>query len=437
MAFRLLLLLFAGSSLMAQTPKFAVNPNHIAFYGFNNPIIVSYPGKTILYSTDTNYCKTFKKAGQYYINPYFKFGNDSCKIVVRTTDKKVLHLDTLTVYIKSYETGQASIGEINGYISKERLMGADSMFLIPPYRYAGAPSFKIIKYRLIVLPKAGYLEETSCMGNKISSTVKNMFSRLNPGDIVVFDGIRAKSDVFGIEKPISPFVVTVKANGTNVSASYYRIEGYVKNENGLVMPYVFPKSNDNELATNIVKDSLWKYYKYNYITDTFELESEEFFRNAHSEYRIIYSKDSICGSYKLNNIENGGDSMFKFEQYYLNGQLYQKGMVLTNTAYSEYRHFKFSNETSRRELPLHKLALSRVPEEFYPTAYWQVYYPTGELQISLDWTVRQDTSYNSGCGFSDELIEPINKKYYYLIPKNEILIYNKEGEIIERQFPEE
>ncbi|MFM6984455.1 MAG: hypothetical protein ACKOXF_09995, partial [Chitinophagaceae bacterium] len=62
---------------------------------------------------------------------------------------------------------------------------------------------------------------------------------------------------------------------------------------------------------------------------------------------------------------------------------------------------------------------------------------TGELQISLDWTLRQDTSYNSGCSFSDAPIYPINKKYYYLLPKNDVLIYNREGQITERLFPEE
>ena len=129
--------------------------------------------------------------------------------------------------------------------------------------------------------------------------------------------------------------------------------------------------------------------------------------------------------------------MFKFEQYYLNGQLYQKGLVLNNTSYSEYRHFKFRNETSRRDLPLHKLVLSHVPQFYHPTGYWQVYSTSGQLQMSLEWAYREDTSYNSGCDFTNELLEPINKKYYYLIPKNEILIYNKEGQIIERQFPEE
>lgn len=434
----LLIIFFTLSiQLDAQTAKFSVNPGHVAFYGFNNPIQVEHPGKTLLYAIDTNYCKTFQKNAQYYIRPTYKFGNDSCKIVARTTDKQVLHIDTLTVYVKTFETGKASIGEVNGYISKESLIATDSMILEPPYQFLGTPSFKIIKYRLIVLPKMGYLEEASVAGNRIPSTVKTMFSRLKPGDMVVFDGIRVKSDVFGIEKPIAPFAVTISSSNYNAITSNFRIEGFVKNSDGKTQAYIFPLRHDDKLSQNIIKDSLWKYYRYNYIEDTFQLESEEFFRNAQSVYRIIYQKDSICRYYKLLSIAGGGDSIYRFEQYYLNGQLYQKGLVLTNTAYSEYRHFKFSNEESRRELPLYKQALIQIPEEFHPTAFWQVYYPTGELQMSIDWTVRQDTSYNSGCVFNGDPFEPIRIKYYYLLPKNDILIYNKEGQITNRLFPEE
>lgn len=434
-----LLIIFFTLSIQvnAQKAKFSVNPSHVAFYGYNNPIQVEHPGKTRLYAIDTNYCKTFQKNAQFYIRPTYKFGNDSCKIVARTTDKKVLHVDTLTVYVKTFESGKASIGEVNGYISKEKLMEADSMELVTPYLIAGSPSFRIVKYRMLIIPKVGWLEEISIVGNKIPKVIKTKFNSLKPGDMLVFDGIRAKSEIFGIEKPIAPFAVTISARNYNALTSNFRIEGFIKNSDGKTQAYIFPLKLDDKLLENVIKDSLWKYYRYDYIEDTFQLESEEFFKNAHTAYRVVYNRDSINGYYKLTTIPEGGDSIYMFEQYYLSGQLYQKGLMLTNTVYSEYRHFKFSNETSRRELPLHKLALSRVPEEFYPTAYWQVYYPTGELQISLDWTVRQDTSYNSGCSFSDAPIDPINKKYYYLLPKNDVLIYNREGQITERLFPEE
>lgn len=436
-----LILLFIISSLSiklgAQTVRFSVNPVHVAFYGFDNPIQVENPVKTRLYAIDTNYCKTFQKNGQYYIRPYYKFGKDSCKIVARTTDKKVLHIDTLTVYIKSYETGKATIGEVNGYISKDRLMAVDSIELLTPYLIAGAPSYRIIRFRLLVLPKVGWLEEVSFVGTKFPKGVKEMFSRLNPGDMLVFDAIRVRSDIFGIEKPISPFAVRISKSSSNADEINFRIEGYVKNSDGKTQAYIFPLSSQDKLEQNVIKDSLWKYYRYDYMEDTFQLESEEFFRNAQSVYRIIYNKDSINGYYKLLSIPGGGDSIYMFEQYYLSGQLYQKGLVLTNTAYSEYRHFKFSNETSIQNLPIYKEAMRHVPDEFHPSGYWQVYYPTGQLHASLEWSVKLDPSYNPGCDFSGSIIEPINKKYYYLLPKNEILIYNKDGKISERLFPEE
>jgi hypothetical protein len=413
----------------------------VAFYGFENPILTAYSQKVFLYSTDTTYCKTYSKSGQYYINPYYKFGNDTCVLLVKTHHGKTLKtIEQIKIPVKVYSPGRASIGENRNYISKELLMAADSLFLIPEQDYFSQSAFKIIKYRVIILPKAGYLLEMSCNSDKIPKQLKDLFEKLSPGDMVVFDGIRAKSYNNSIEKPISPFAITLSAKSYNAHASNFRINGFVKQSNGQITPYIYPKSSNEELLKDIVKDSTWQYYEYDYVKDTFQLDMVETYKNGIMRSRTVYQYDSFCHHYTLKCIDDGGDSLYGYEQYYSNGQLYQKGMVVCNTRYSEYRHFKYSNEENLTKNKPYNTALKHLPSEAYhPFGYWQVYDRSGYLSMSLDWAFLQDTSYVEGCGFipDDPILEYIQKKYYYSIPKGDISLYNEKGDIIERLFPEE
>ena len=444
MRLSILCLLFTlGFKPFAQTLRFSVNPGHVAFYGFENPIQIENPVKTRLYAIDTYHCKTYQRNGQYYIRPVYKFGNDSCKIVARTTDKKVLHIDTLTIHIKAHETGRASIGESNNYISKEKLMAADSLFLVPELEYFSRSVFNIVKYRVFIIPKAGYMAEMSCNGNKIPTQLKDLFEKLNPGDIIVFDGIRVRSYNNSIEKPISPIAITISAKSYNAHASNYRIDGFIRHSNGQLQAYTYPKTSDEVLLNDVIKDSTWRYYKYDYIKDTFELDLLETYEQGRIRTKTDYYYDSFCHHYTIKYIDDGGDSLFWFEQYYNNGQLYQKGLVVCNTRYSEYRHFKYSNEDNLKVNKPYNVALEHlVSENFHPYQYWQVYDRKGNLSMSLDWTFLEDTSYHEACSFgSDSDLEDlpykyIKKKYYYSVPNGLITLYNEKGEIIDQLLPD-
>jgi hypothetical protein len=75
----LFFLVLSSTVLMAQDRRFSINSQQMAFYGFENPILTAYSQKVFLYSKDTIHCKTYSKSGQYYINPYYKFGNEEAE----------------------------------------------------------------------------------------------------------------------------------------------------------------------------------------------------------------------------------------------------------------------------------------------------------------------------------------------------------------------
>lgn len=424
---------FICANLMAQKPVVSVNPNNVAYYGYDNKISIQYPNfksHLSLISTDSLCCPLKQIEGEYYLRPSLCQSIRHCKLLVK---KKSKTIDTIQIKVKSISPTRISLGDVQGYISKEELLKADSIILVSEPTYDMVYDQRILKFRMIGMPKNGNMWEILSLRNTFDSTVKRLFKSLNPGDIIVIDGIRAVSNLWKGEKPLNPLVITISKASADLHHRSTRVTGYIKSNNTLI-PYLYPKHEGDELSIQSNKDSIWKYYFYHFELDSFLLHFSYQYKNNEIIKKTFYINDSIT-SYIDETIIN--DSMMQYEQYYTNGKLYQKGIVKINTPYSKNRKYKFSNETIKHNKPIYKKALEDMIGDCVPMGYWQIYDSTGYLKSTVNWELVLEPNY----GLIDETDpdEPILTPFkdYYCKPKGEVVIYNANGDIIERLFPED
>ncbi len=434
----IILILLSGAKLSAQKPLVSVNPSQYAFYGFDNKIVIHCPKSKIkafkLISIDSFLCPLRHRDGSYYLKPSSFMSNSKhqCQLIILSGSKII---DTFNVQLLSASKTIPSIGATNGYIDKEKLLKVDSIQLVNEFNFHNFQQ-RVTKFRAIIMPKSGYMSEINLNGNRFDTTIKKLFSELNAGDLVVFDAIRAKSNLWVGEKPLNPFYVTITNSPKyNQNFNTMRVTGFVK-QRDIVTPYIYPISTDDELNNNLERDSLWHFYFYNFEEDSFRLQYSHLYRNNDIVKLYFYDIDKNSrSSYFVETKIN--DSMFYYEQFYKNGKLYQKGIVKINTPFSKHRKFKFANETSIVNKPVYLKALEDMSDDCFPMGYWQVFDSTGYLKATVNW----DFAIEPNAGIIDETDpkEPIlfRPSDYYCKPKGEVVIYNSKGEIIERLFPEE
>jgi antitoxin component YwqK of YwqJK toxin-antitoxin module len=121
--------------------------------------------------------------------------------------------------------------------------------------------------------------------------------------------------------------------------------------------------------------------------------------------------------------------MAEMRNYYDNGVLHQKGMVLLETDFRKYTYDSYYLEHCDEDWccspsdfiqdTIYSNHLEDIESTTFPIGNWNIYGKNGKLLIDMNFTTKEiEESYLN------------RRKYFQMIPKGDCLIYNENGQLI-------
>jgi sRNA-binding regulator protein Hfq len=286
-------------------------------------------------------------------------------------------------------------------------------------------NYKILKFRLLLLTKDKGLFElnsnSDSLTNKQLSIIK---SKIQPNSILLFDGIyvtNKNNNTILLNPLVLNYQETEKYN--RQFNCDYLVQGYVR-RNGKLYNY-----NTNQLnlfyqvSDTLIKDSIWKF-------STIDRSKGEFVCNQIDSFSNNKKIKSYFLNYKkLSEVEYLNDSMAEMRNYYENGVLHQKGMVLLETDFRKYTYDSYYLEHCYEDWccspsdfiqdTIYSNHLEDMESTTFPIGNWKIYGKNGKLLIDMNFTTKEiGESYLN------------RRKYFQIIPKGDCLIYNESGQLI-------
>lgn len=286
-------------------------------------------------------------------------------------------------------------------------------------------NYKILKFRLLLLTKDKGLFElnsnSDSLTNKQLSIIK---SKIQPNSILLFDGIyvtNKNNNTILLNPLVLNYQETEKYN--RQFNCDYLVQGYVR-RNGKLYNY-----NTNQLnlfyqvSDTLIKDSIWKF-------STIDRSKGEFVCNQIDSFSNNKKIKSYFLNYKkLSEVEYLNDSMAEMRNYYENGVLHQKGMVLLETDFRKYTYDSYYLEHCYEDWccspsdfiqdTIYSNHLEDMESTTFPIGNWKIYGKNGKLLIDMNFTTKEiGESYLN------------RRKYFQIIPKGDCLIYNESGHLI-------
>jgi sRNA-binding regulator protein Hfq len=286
-------------------------------------------------------------------------------------------------------------------------------------------NYKILKFRLLLLTKDKGLFElnsnSDSLTNKQLSIIK---SKIQPNSILLFDGIyvtNKNNNTILLNPLVLNYQETEKYN--RQFNCDYLVQGYVR-RNGKLYNY-----NTNQLnlfyqvSDTLIKDSIWKF-------STIDRSKGEFVCNQIDSFSNNKKIKSYFLNYKkLSEVEYLNDSMAEMRNYYENGVLHQKGMVLLETDFRKYTYDSYYLEHCYEDWccspsdfiqdTIYSNHLEDMESTTFPIGNWKIYGKNGKLLIDMNFTTKEiEESYLN------------RRKYFQIIPKGDCLIYNESGHLI-------
>ncbi|MDP2175592.1 MAG: GldM family protein [Bacteroidota bacterium] len=419
--------------LISQKPQLIVPNQNQLYLGIDNQSFLRvFDNKDYIIqaldSENTIIKQVLKNEYQIIVLPQNK---NLCSILIGEKNKKgIKWLDTVKFEIKSLPEAEVFL---EGIPSIYKTIGIDefpnqlklkitfgNQFLDENLKY------QIHKYRVIYFSKENGIIEFSCttdtVPNKYLEIIKNI---LTPNSILLFDGIYIK-DKNGVDRLLDGFYITYqKANQYNYlqqNNCEYLIQGIVRKD-GKLYNY-----NTNRLpfykseVDTLMKDSLWKYSRFNIENRQFECYQMDSFSNNKLMKSYFWNDNGLSVVKYIN------DSLGELKHYYKNGKLYQKGNILINSKFLNYTYLDYVpvdeydwHWCTAIHDTVYTPHINTIEGSLYPTGKWQIFYPNGKLNIELYFTQKEiDESY-------------LNKqKYYQIIPTGDCLIYDENGKLIQK-----
>ncbi len=421
--FILILLLFQNQ-IFAQKLVVQSTYTNVLYLGVDNELVIRYKGvkDEDLLVKGSNGCEISHVKEATYISTV-NDGLKRCKIYVGLKkDIGLKWLDSVEFEINALGNVKAQFGNLEGEKQAvEDLVMQDSIQLKTDGYYKGYKS-RIIKYSVIILPKIGPLSEYSVKGSKISDIIRNALSLLNEGDIILIDRIRAIGPAG--ERPLNPITIVIHSNSTPNYFEGNRIEGYHRDSLGILKIFRFPVSNNQVNGDcGLKKDSIWKYWKYNFAVSDYQLYRKDSFSNGRLVVSTFFNDTN---GRKMYQIRPFTDSTSLYVSYYLNGDIYQKGLVRMNTRKIEFSKSMFyNNGQSNSKKQAWHLCLNETPDYLFPVGEWKVYDSNKKLQMVVNYA--KFINSNIGCRTDPEWPW---LEYYYIAPHGECLLY-KNGKLSE------
>jgi hypothetical protein len=286
-------------------------------------------------------------------------------------------------------------------------------------------NYKIFKFRLLLLTKDKglfeFVSNSDSLTNKQLSIIK---SKIQPNSILLFDGIyvtNKNNNTILLNPLVLNYQETEKYN--RQFNCDYLVQGYVR-RNGKLYNY-----NTNQLnlfyqvSDTLIKDSIWKF-------STIDRSKGEFVCNQIDSFSNNKKIKSHFLNYKkLSEVEYLNDSMAEMRNYYENGVLHQKGMVLLETDFRKYTYDSYYLEHCDEDWccspsdfiqdTIYSNHLEDMESTTFPIGNWKIYGKNGKLLIDMNFTTKEiEESYLN------------RRKYFQMIPKGDCLIYNESGYLI-------
>lgn len=266
--------------------------------------------------------------------------------------------------------------------------------------------FFIKKFRVLIVPKNKEITEFAINGNKINDSIKLKIAESLPGDIILFDGIRAYEK--GGERLLKPLTFNlVYQNDENYK---FKTIGYYRDSFGLKIYHRLLHGYDyNEYYK--IKDSVWSYFQFDKMMNKYyKISSDSFYKTKLIQTTVYDTSKRII--YKITPIT---DSTFNYVSYYKNGKVYQQGVVVKNTYLRYYRKYKNIEETEYDRAMIWNFCLRDTPNDLFPIDKWQMYDSLGKIKAMINYKI---------CIEYEKEIQNKSNSYLYILPI-ECLIYNK------------
>ena len=185
---------------------------NVLYVGLDNPMSISVPGVTPGNTTVTpGPGITLSKTGEgKYIAKVTAGAKESTiSVSARMPDGTSKRMgEPMKFRIKNVPKPVAQVGTIpSGPVNKGELALQNTLYAYLDGFVFDGVRFTVTKYRVIFMPKRGYMEDQSVNGNG-TAAIKNFANKARTGDMLVIEGIRATGP--GGEKALQPITYTIK-----------------------------------------------------------------------------------------------------------------------------------------------------------------------------------------------------------------------------------
>lgn len=427
------LLFTLSKTLCAQNAVVSLDFHQILYVGLDNPISVAVEGVKsqdliVNITGKGNYIQKVSD-GKYLAKVVHQKDTNTCFINVSVQAKgKVKLVSSKSYKIEFVPKGEAMVGEyrtgsfvkVSELIKQKALVSSNGQLCVPGLRY------NIDQFSLIFLPKHGLIEQMSFKGDTLNQTAINKIKNLQNGDIIIFEGIRAKNGYNTIA--LNPIVLTV----SNLINKSIRMVGQTFHRD-TIKPYWYPESdqqNFNEVPLESEKHGVWNTYIYNDKLQDFYLSQKDSFHFG----KLIYTKQ-FNENHITDRIDHNQNNRIYYTLYHVNGQIYQEGEVKKRN-YETVNYSKFYRELDT-SLNKTKAAYQNYPLEisrsYYCTGKWKVYHNNGKLKAELNYITVEDSLRKALYMDVDNPETPSFElpKYLLILLDGPVVFYNKDGKVEE------
>jgi gliding motility-associated protein GldM len=190
----------------------AADAMNVLYVGLDNPMSISVPGVT---AANTNVSAgaglTLSKAsgdGKYIAKVAAGSKETTITVSAKMPDGTSKSMGQTKFRIKTVPKPVAQLGTLqSGPANRGEIALQNTLYAYLDGFVFDGVKFTVTKYRVIFMPKRGYMEEASVNGNG-TAAIKQYAAKAKPGDMLVIEGIRANGP--GGEKALQPITYTFK-----------------------------------------------------------------------------------------------------------------------------------------------------------------------------------------------------------------------------------
>lgn len=184
---------------------------NVLYVGLDNPISVSVPGVTPanVFPSGSGIALKPNGSGKWIATVSAGTKTGTITVSAKMPDGSMKRMgEPMNFRVKSVPKPVAQLGSLtSGTYQKGEIALQNTLYAyLENFVFEGV-KFTVTKYRVIFMPKKGYMEEAAVSGNS-AAAIKSFANKAKTGDLIVIDGIRAVGP--GGEKPLNPITYTFK-----------------------------------------------------------------------------------------------------------------------------------------------------------------------------------------------------------------------------------